>query len=122
MRVRILPLIAALCSIGVTLQAEESRLLRQPTVSATQIAFVYANDLWIVDRAGGTARRLTTSEGAETEPRFSPNGQWIAFTAQYDGNTDVYLVSAAGGDPKRLTFHPGADVVRGWTPDGKLVL
>ena len=122
MRARIPLLVMALCSLVILLQAEESRLLRQPTVSATQIAFVYANDLWIVERAGGTARRLTTSEGAETEPRFSPDGRWIAFTGQYDGNTDVYLVSAVGGDPKRLTFHPGADIVRGWTPDGKTVL
>ncbi len=102
--------------------AQESRLLRQPTVSATQIAFVYASDLWVVERTGGAARRLTTAEGAETEPRFSPDGKWIAFTGQYDGNTDVFIVPSSGGEPKRLTYHPGADIVRGWTLDGKSVV
>ncbi|MFH0989158.1 MAG: PDZ domain-containing protein [bacterium] len=119
---RLINALLVFCGISLSLIAEESRLLRQPTVSATQIAFVYANDIWIVERTGGVARRLTTSEGAETEPRFSPDGKWIAFTGQYDGNTDVYLLSASGGDPKRLTFHPSADVVRGWTPDGKSVV
>jgi tricorn protease len=102
--------------------AEESRLLRQPTVSASHITFVYANDLWIVERAGGTARRLTTSDGAETDPSFSPDGAWIAFSGQYDGNTDVYVIPSTGGEPKRLTYHPGNDIVRGWTPDGSTVL
>jgi tricorn protease len=123
MRPRTLVFVLALVlAFTLLLQGEESRLLRQPTISATQIAFVYANDLWIVDRSGGMARRLTTSEGAETEPRFSPDGKWVAFTGQYDGNTDVYVVPATGGEPKRLTFHPSADIVRGWAPDGKSVI
>lgn len=102
--------------------AQESRLLRQPTVSATQIAFVYGGDLWVVERSGGMARKLTSAEGVETDPRFSPDGNWIAFTGQYDGNTDVFIIPAAGGEPKRLTYHPGADIVRGWTLDGKFVV
>jgi tricorn protease len=123
MRARVLlSSILLLFILMVPLRGEETRLLRQPTVSATQIAFVYANDLWIVNRSGGEARRLTASEGAETEPLFSPDGKWIAFTGQYDGNTDVYVVSSSGGEPKRLTYHPGADIVRGWTPDGKAIL
>ncbi len=102
--------------------AEDSRLLRHPTVSETHIAFVYAGDIWLVDRQGGHARQLTTSEGLEMLPRFSPDGETIAFTGQYDGNTDVYIMPALGGEPKRLTYHPGADNVRGWTNDGEQVL
>ena len=100
----------------------ETLLLRSPTVSATSVAFVYANDLWVVPRGGGEARRLTVHPGRETNPHFSPDGKWIAFTGEYDGNADVYVVSVDGGDPRRLTFHPGADVVAGWTPDGRAVL
>ena len=100
----------------------DTLLLRSPTVSATSVAFVYANDLWVAPRAGGEARRLTVHPGRETNPYFSPDGKWIAFTGEYDGNADVYVVSVDGGDPRRLTFHPGADVVEGWTPDGRAVL
>src|SRR3984957_287948 len=99
-----------------------TRLLRMPTVSATQIAFAYANNLWIVERAGGSARRLTSFAGKTTNPHFSPDGKWIAFSGEYAGNVDVYVVASEGGEPKRLTWHPGADVVQGWTPDGKSVL
>src|SRR5262249_54018926 len=84
--------------------------------------FAYADDLWIVPRAGGEARRLTTGAGVETDPIFSPDGTQVAFTGQYDGNEDVYVVSAAGGEPRRLTYHPGLDQAVGWTPDGKPVL
>jgi len=102
--------------------AEETRLLRHPTVNETHIAFVYAGDIWLVDRNGGEARQLTTSEGLEMTPRFSPDGKLIAFTGQYDGNTDVFIMPSSGGEPKRLTYHPGADNVRGWTNDGKHVI
>ncbi|MYJ16911.1 MAG: protease, partial [Gemmatimonadetes bacterium] len=101
---------------------ESTRLLRQPTVSATHIAFAYANDLWIVDRAGGEARRLTTFQGQETDPHFSPDGRHIAFSAQYDGNVDVYVLPSEGGNPKRLTWPPGADQVVGWTHAGGSVV
>jgi tricorn protease len=99
-----------------------ARLLRQPTVSETSIAFAYANDLWVVPRTGGAARRLTTFPGSETDPHFSPDGSLIAFSAQYDGNPDVFVVSTSGGAPTRLTWHPGGDVVRGWAPDGSRVV
>jgi len=102
--------------------AQETRLLRHPTVSRDNVAFAYAGDLWIVPRAGGLARRLTATPGVETQPLFSPDGSQIAFTATVNGNTDVYVVSTNGGDPTRLTFHPGADYARGWTPDGKRVI
>jgi tricorn protease len=96
-------------------------LLRQPTVSSTSIVFVHADDLWIVGREGGDARRLTSAVGTEGNPRFSPDGKWIAFTGQYDGNVDVYVIPAEGGEPKRLTWHPSADIVQGWTADSKTI-
>ena len=102
--------------------AEETRLLRHPTVSRDSIAFEYAGDLWVVSRNGGPARRLTSTPGAETEPYFSPDGSKIAYTATNAGNTDIYVMSAAGGEPQRLTYHPGLDRVRGWTPDGHRVV
>ena len=78
-------------------------LAQQPTLSATQIVFVFAGDLWSVPRQGGVATRLTTGVGVESSPSFSPDGRWIAFTGQYDGNTDVFVMPSAGGVPKRLT-------------------
>jgi tricorn protease len=97
-------------------------LLRQPTIHGDQIVFVYANDLWLVSAAGGDAHRITSSTGAETNPHFSPDGKWIAFTGQYDGNTDVYLIPATGGEPVRLTYHPGADIVQGWMPGNERII
>lgn len=97
-------------------------LMQKPTVSKTHVVFSYADDLWSVPRAGGEARRLTSGQGVETDPHFSPDGQWVAFTGQYEGNDDVYVVSADGGDARRLTYHPGSDQVVGWSPDGKKVL
>src|SRR5882724_9432315 len=99
-----------------------TRLLRTPTVSATQIAFAYAQNIWTVPRAGGMARRITTFQGQTSNPHFSPDGRWIAFSGEYAGNFDVYVVAADGGEPKRLTWHPGADTVQGWTPDGRSIL
>lgn len=102
-------------------EAQSTRFLHQPDVSSTHIVFVHANDLWTVARGGGNAMRLTSSEGAETDPAFSADGQWIAFTGQYGGNADVYVVPSGGGQPERLTWHPGADVVQGWTQDGEIM-
>ena len=102
--------------------AEEAPLLVQaPTMSKTQIVFAYGGYLWSVPRQGGEARQLTTG-GHERGPKFSPDGNWIAFTGQYDGNVDAYVMPADGGEPKRLTWHPDPDVVDGWTPDGKKIL
>jgi tricorn protease len=100
----------------------QTRLLRTPTVSASQIAFAYANNIWTVSRSGGSARRLTSFQGQTSNPHFSPDGKWIAFSGEYAGNLDVYTVAAEGGEPRRLTWHPGGDVVQGWTPDGKSIL
>ncbi len=107
--------------ISSNLLSQGTMLLRQPSLSKDKIVFVHGDDLWTVNREGGDAQRLTSAVGSESSPKFSPDGKWIAFTGQYDGNTDVYLIPTAGGEPKRLTWHPSPDVVQGWTPDGKSV-
>ena len=89
--------------------AEQKPLLaQQPTLSKTSIVFEYGGYLWSVPREGGEARQLTTG-GHESSPAFSPDGTQIAFTGQYDGNTDVFVMPAEGGSPKRLTWHPGQE-------------
>src|SRR2546426_3615325 len=97
-------------------------LMQQPTLSKTNIVFVFGGDLWSVPRMGGEARRLTSGPGRETNPHFSPDGSLIAFTGEYDGNVDAYVMPAAGGVPRRLTWHPAPDIVLDWTPDGKRIL
>src|SRR3712207_5450500 len=84
-----------------------TRLLRFPTISDNHIVFTYANDLWLVPRAGGRARQLTSHPGNEFFARLSPDGKWIAFSAQYSGDYDVYLVPVEGREPRRLTYYPG---------------
>ncbi|MCC6860240.1 MAG: PD40 domain-containing protein [Bryobacterales bacterium] len=110
-----------LCA-GAATASGQPALFQQPALSRTHIVFHHGGDLWTVGREGGMAHRLTTAPGQETEPVFSPDGQWIAFTGEYDGNVDVFLVPAAGGVPRRLTYHPAADTAVGWTRDGKCVL
>jgi len=100
----------------------DTRLLSQPAASANNIAFIYAEDLWIANPDGSQPIRLTVDEGVESNPAFSPDGKLIAFSAQYDGNTDVFIIPIEGGIPTRLTWHPGADNVKSFTPDGKGVL
>lgn len=100
----------------------DTKLLSQPAISKSHIAFAYAGDLWVADINGKGVRRLTTAQGIESNPVFSPDGKLLAFSAQYDGNTDVYLVPVEGGVPRRLTWHPGPDIVRSFTPDGASVL
>ncbi len=100
----------------------DARLLRQPDVSATEVAFVYGGDIWVVSKEGGVALRLSTPTGEESFPRFSPDGQWIAFTGNYDGNQDIFVMPTKGGLPTRLTHHPDPDRMLDWYPDGKSVL
>ncbi|HEY2846614.1 MAG TPA: PDZ domain-containing protein, partial [Pyrinomonadaceae bacterium] len=108
--------------LTINAQTGGTRLLRMPSVSDTQIAFAYAQNIWVVPRAGGVARRVTSFPGQTANPHFSPDGKWIAFSGDYAGNEDVYIVAAEGGEPKRLTWHPSADLVQGWTPDGQRVM
>ena len=115
----LLPLLAC-----VALQAQPSDttlLLRYPDVHGNTLVFTYAGDLWSVAATGGDAHRLTTHEGQEQMPHISPDGKTIAFTAEYEGNSDVYTIPIDGGEPRRLTWHPLSDRATGWTPDGKII-
>ncbi|MEN9733982.1 MAG: hypothetical protein RLZ45_1977, partial [Verrucomicrobiota bacterium] len=100
----------------------DARLMRYPDVSATQIAFVYAGDIWVVPKEGGVATRLSSPRGEETMPRFSPDGTQIAFSGNYDGNLDLYVMPTAGGVPRRITHHGSPDRLVDWFPDGKRLL
>ena len=110
----------------------ETRLLRFPDLSGESVVFCYGGDLWKASTEGGTAVRLTAHPGQELFPKFSPDGKWIAFTGQYDGDEQVYVMPSTGGVPKQLTYYPAAgplpprwgydQQVYGWTPDGKRVL
>jgi tricorn protease len=96
-------------------------MLRFPDVSATHIVFVYANDIWLVPREGGTAAPLASPPGPELLPKFSPDGKRIAFVGNYEGNRDLYVISTEGGISRRVTYHPAAEQLCDWTPDGKLI-
>jgi tricorn protease len=100
----------------------DARLMRYPAVSASQIAFAYAGDIWVVAKTGGSAQRLSTPKGEETFPRFSPDGRELAFSGNYDGHTDIYVMPAGGGVPTRVTHHPMANRLVDWSPDGKSLL
>lgn len=129
----LLTLFIVVASMQLTAQ-EEARLMRFPTVSGNQLVFSYAGDLYTTGINGGMARKLTSHNGYEMFPRFSPDGTEIAFTGQYDGNTEVFKIPAAGGTPKRLTYTATLDrddigdrmgpnnIVMAWTPDGKNIV
>ncbi len=116
--------LALLCALATatTAASEGTRLLRQPDISDQHLTFVYGGDIWVSDTNGENPRQLTSHPADEFAPHFSPDGNWIAFSASYDNNTDVYLMPATGGAATRLTYHPGADTVNGWSPDGKHVI
>ncbi len=100
----------------------DARLFQYPDVSETHITFAYAGDIWVVPKTGGTALKLSSPDGEEIYPKFSPDGSSIAFSGNYGGNTDVYVIPSMGGLPKRLTFHGMTDRVVDWHPDGDRVL
>ena len=107
-------------------------MMRMPDVSDSQIAFVYAGDIWISDTSGGLARRLTSHEGMEVFPKFSPDGTLIAFSAEYSGTRQVHVISVEGGTPRQLTYYNDVgpmpprggfdNRILGWTPDGENVV
>src|SRR5436309_8814810 len=114
-------------------ETQPGRLLRFPDIYKDKVAFYYGGDLWLASTAGGAARRITSHPGRELFPKFSPDGKWIAFTGQYDGNFNVYVMPAGGGQPKQLTFYQGSahqlndrmgihDEVINWTPDSKRIV
>ncbi|HMU11169.1 MAG TPA: PDZ domain-containing protein [Ferruginibacter sp.] len=118
-------MIASCCIAVFSLQATaqiDAGLFRFPDVSKTQIVFTYGNDIWVMPKSGGTAEKLSSPAGVESFPRFSPDGRTIAFSGNYDGNSDAYTISTNGGIPVRLTQHGFPDRVVDWTPDGKRVL
>ena len=127
----LLLIVAGLGSFAESANAE-TRLLRFPDLHGDQIVFTYAGDLWLASTDGGAARRLTAHPGLELFAKFSPDGQHVAFTGQYDGDEQVYVVPTAGGEPRQLTFYPAIgplpprwgydNQVYGWSPDGGKVL
>jgi tricorn protease len=100
----------------------EARLVRYPHYHQGKVAFTYMGDIWTADESGGNVQRLTAHRARDTTPRFSPDGQWLAFSSDREGNMDVWIVPAAGGVPKQLTYHSSDDNVLGWAPDSKRVL
>ena len=116
--VRNVLVVSAVLANGCIVHAQ-SHLMRFADVHKEAIVFTYEGDLWLVGSDGGDARRITNDLGLERWAKFSPDGQRIAFTAQYDGGRDVYVMDARGGSPTRLTYHSSNDRVLGWFPDGK---
>lgn len=116
-------LIALMCAFAsATVLAAEARLLRQPDICRDKIVFCYGGDLYIASAKGQHVRQLTSLPGEVSFPKFSPDGEQIAFTADAEGSKDVYVISSLGGKPTRLTFHPADEVVVDWRPDGKSIL
>jgi tricorn protease len=98
------------------------KLLRHPSYSKGKVAFSYLGDIWTANENGSGVQRLTDNKARDIFPRFSPDGAWIAFSSNRDGNHDVFVIPAGGGRPRQLTFHTADDTVVGWSPDGKKVL
>lgn len=125
-------LFAILLTLASHVAANDTRLLRFPDIHDDRVVFVYAGDVYIASTSGGTAMRLTSHEGAELYPKFSPDGSQIAYSAEYNGTRQVYVVSSAGGTPRQLTWYNdvGAMPPRGgtdyrvldWSRDGEHVL
>ncbi|MBO0912304.1 MAG: PD40 domain-containing protein, partial [Acidobacteria bacterium] len=132
-RIAVLTAVFALGARSGAQEGQEGRLMRFPDIYKDKVAFFYGGNLWLVSTSGGAARRITSGEGRELFPKFSPDGKWIAFTGEYDGNFNVYVMPAEGGQPKQLTFHQGSphplndrmgihNQVIAWTPDSKRIV
>lgn len=134
MRIRIALILTGLLLTLSGFSQQEARILRFPAIHGDQVVFTYAGNLFTVDRDGGLARKLTNDDGFEMFARFSPDGAELAFTAQYDGNTEVYTMPSEGGIPERLTYTATLkrddiadrmgpnNIVMTWTPDGKEIV
>ena len=130
LRVCVVSLYVALAGAAVT--AAQTKLLRFPDIHGDKVVFTYGGDLWLAPSSGGTARRLTAHPGQELFAKFSPDGQWIAFTGQYDGDEQVYVVPTSGGTPRQVTFYPARgplaprwgydNQVYGWSAEGSSIL
>ena len=130
--IKMLLIMAALVLLSASLFAsDEAWVMRYPDIHKDKVAFSYAGDIWVASSNGGYARRLTTAEGVEYFPKFSPDGKMIAFTGQYDGYFQVYVIPAEGGEAKQLTYYPIGPMsdrsgfnnqVMDWTPDGKHIV
>ena len=114
-------LLISICSLSLFAQID-ARMFQYPDVSESQITFVYGDDIWIVSKDGGLASKLSSPNGGEMFPKFSPDGNTIAFTGNYDGNYDIYTIPAMGGTPERITHHGMTDIMLDWYPDGKSIL
>src|SRR5205085_5167905 len=112
----------ALLALSATASAKEARLIRYPNYQQGRVTFSYLGDIWVADEDGKNVQRLTVNRARDVYPRFSPDGKWIAFSSDRNGNLDVYIMPSSGGTPKQLTFNSAEDSVLGWTPDGARVL
>ncbi len=110
------------CFFLLSVCGREALLLRYPSYHQGRVAFSHMGDVWVADDTGANLLRLTAHAGRDVYPRFSPDGKWVAFSSERNGNLDVFVVAARGGQPRQLTFHSGDDNVLGWTPDGRHVL
>jgi tricorn protease len=118
--------------MGSAFAVQDVRLMRYPDINNNLIAFVYAGDIWTVDANGGDAKRLTSHKGLELFPKISPDGKWIAFSAEYSGSRQVYVMPSKGGTPKQLTYYNSVgmmpprggfdDAILDWNPDSKSIL
>jgi tricorn protease len=109
-------------SVQSSMVRPDAVLLRMPDVSASEVVFRYANDLWLAPKAGGVARALASPDGEESFPKFSPDGKRIAFVAGYDGGVDLYVLDIDAGVPQRVTYHPSSEVLCDWHPDGESLI
>jgi tricorn protease len=122
MRKPLLTFLTFICTLSISRAQINAALFRFPDVSASQIVFTYANDLWVVSKEGGLATHLSSPSGVESFPKFSPDGKTIAYTADYDGGNSIYAISTTGGIPTRLTWYGSPERVTDWYPDGKSIL
>jgi tricorn protease len=122
MKKTILLALLALVALSSFATAKEARLIRYPHYHDGRVTFSYLGDIWVANEDGTNIQRLTVNRARDVYPRFSPDGKWIAFSSDRNGNLDVYIIPSTGGTPKQLTFHSADDTVLNWTPDSRAVL